>query len=328
MLPRPRLAFYVSDLYASDPDPMKRLFALPLLVCVLFTGPACGQNLDEAERKSQILTNLKFEFPQLADLQVAMNGLEPSGVPGLMEGSFTVNGQQTQRFLVTDDNRKLYLIAADPVDVSRSEADLAEALAEREAAARMETTERAEMLNASIAGMPVRGNPEAPVTIIEFSDFQCPYCSRAANTVEELIEKRGDEVRFVYMQYPLPNHPWARPASIAALCAAQQDDEAFWRLHDGYFANQRSLTPGNVLDESRGYLAGADLDLAEWQACTDGTDESANAGAVAALEQSMALAQQLGVTGTPGFFVNGEFVNGAQPLETFEAMIDNATDDS
>ncbi|MEM1042512.1 MAG: DsbA family protein [Bacteroidota bacterium] len=308
---------------------MKRLLVLPLLSFVLFTGPACGQSATaDEDRKSQVLTNLRFEFPQLDQYQVEMGDFAPSGVDGLMEGSFVVNGQQTQRFLISDDNTKLYLIAADPVDVSRDEAALAEALAEREAEARQENEARAAQLDAAIAGLPVRGNPDAPVTVIEFSDFQCPYCSRAATTMEELIEKRGDEVKFVYMQYPLPNHPWARPASIAALCAAQQDDEAFWMLHDGYFANQRSLNTGNVLAESQRYIAGADLDADAWLACADGTDESANEGAVAALDASMQLAQELGVSGTPGFFVNGEFLNGAKPLAEFEAIIDQITSDS
>jgi len=308
---------------------MKRLFVLPLLFFVLFTGPACGQSATpDEDRKSQILTNLRFEFPQLDQYQVEMGDFSPTGVDGLMEGSFIVNGQQTQRFLVTDDNKRLYLIAADPVDVSRDEAGLAEALAEREAAAQREAEERTARLEEAIAGLPVRGNPDAPVTVIEFSDFQCPYCSRAANTIEELLEKRGDEVKFVYMQYPLPNHPWARPASIAALCAAQQDDEAFWMLHDGYFANQRSLNTGNVIEQSQSYLADSNLDMDSWLACTDGTDVKANAGAVAALNASMELAQEMGVSGTPGFFVNGEFMNGAKPLADFEAAIDRANADS
>ncbi len=308
---------------------MKRLLALPILLSVLFTGPACGQSATaDEDRTNQILLNLRFEFPQLEDLDITFGDFEPSSVEGLQRGSFTIDGQQTQNFLITDDNTELYLIAAPPIDASRTADDMAAALAEREDAARMETSERAKTLDAAIAGMPVRGNPDGPVTVIEFSDFQCPYCSRAAATVEEMLAKHGDEVRFVYMQYPLPNHPWARPASIAALCAAQQDSDAFWSLHDGYFANQSTLNPGNVLDESRGYLAGADLDMTEWAACTEGTDAKANAEAVAALEASMALAQEMGVSGTPGFFVNGRFVNGAQPLEAFEALIEDARGDS
>ena len=268
-----------------------------------------------------------FEFPQLGQHRVEIDEIEPSGVDGLSEGTFSINGQQTQRFLVTDDGQ-LYLLAADPVDVSRTAEELAAARAEREQAAATEVSERRDQLNEAAAGLPARGNPDAPVTIVEFSDFQCPYCARAAGTVEEVLAKHGEDVRFVYFQYPLGNHPWARPASIAALCAAQQDDDAFWTLHDNYFANQRALNPGNVVAQSRGYLAGSGLDMDAWASCTEDTGSDAHQQAVATLEAHVALAEEFGVTGTPGFFVNGRFVNGAQPLSTFEALIESARQDS
>jgi protein-disulfide isomerase len=313
---------------------MKHLFVLLVLAPLAFSNAACGQaandapNGSAADREARILANLVFEFPQLGQVRVEIDEIEPSGVEGLDEGTFTINGQQTQRFLVTEDDTRLYLLAADPVDVSRTAEDLAAARTEQEAAAAAEVGERRDQLNETIAGLPIRGNPDADVTIIEFSDFQCPYCARAANTVEEVLEKHGDDVRFAYLQFPLGNHPWARPASIAALCAAQQDDEAFWTLHDSYFANQRTLTPGNVLAQSRGFLAGADLDIDQWATCAEDSDSAAHQEAVTTLEEHVALAQELGVTGTPGFFVNGRFVNGAQPVETFDALIQTAREDS
>ena len=313
---------------------MKRLLVLLTLAPLALSTAACGQTTSEApdgsaaDREARILANLVFEFPQLGQHRIEIDEIEPSGVEGLDEGTFTINNQQTQRFLVTEDDGRFYLLAADPIDVSRTADDLAAARAEREAAAAVEVGERRDQLNEAIAGLPLRGNPDADVTIVEFSDFQCPYCARAANTLEEVIDEHGDDVRFAYLQYPLGNHPWARPASIAALCAAQQDDEAFWTLHDSYFANQRALNPGNVIAQSRGYLAGADLDMGQWATRVEDTDSAAHQEAVNALEEQVALAQELGVTGTPGFFVNGRFVNGAQPVETFEALIETAQQDS
>lgn len=298
---------------------------LPLLsVLVLALGlstAACGQP-DADAREAQILANLRFEFPQLAQHAVVIDEIRPSGIAGLDEGSFTINGQQTQPFLVSEDNAKLYLLAADPIDASRSEAEIAEALAEREAAASQAERDRAEELAAAADGLPIRGNAEAPVTIIEFSDFQCPYCARAAQTVAELLEKYPQEVRFAYMHYPLPSHPWARPAAIAATCAAEQDPEAFWTLHDAYFANQRSLTPANVIEQSRHYLAGSGLDLEAWAACAEDTASDAHQATAAAVDEQAALGSRHGVSGTPGFFINGRYLNGAQPLEAFEAVLD------
>lgn len=303
---------------------MKRFPLFLALAFALTSGSACGQAVssdDSAERKAQILANLVFEFPQLGDYRVEIDTLEPSGVPGLDEGSFTVNGQQTQHFLVTEDNAQLYMIAGEPVDVSRTTDELAQARTDREDAAANEARERKEALDKAADGLPVRGNPDAAITIVEFSDFQCPYCARAYATMEQVVEQYGDDVRFVYMQYPLPNHPWARPASIAALCAAQQSPNAFWTLHDGYFENQGAMTTGNVLAKSREFLAGSDLDLGAWGTCAEDTSSDAHQQAVDTLQRDMALAQQYGVTGTPGFFVNGRFLNGAQPFEAFEAII-------
>ena len=310
---------------------MTRLLLLVTFVALAFGQTACGQASSEstpAERKARILANLVYEFPQLEQYRVDIGEIEPTDVDGMSTGSFTINGQQTQLFLISDDDKQFYMVSAPPVDVSRTVEGLAAARMEREKAALTEAKERGERLVAATADLPVRGNPDAPVTIVEFSDFQCPYCSRAAGIVEEVIAKYPEDVRFVYVQFPLGNHPWARPASIAALCAAQQDGDAFWTLHDGYFANQRTLNPGNVIAQSRSYLADSNLDMDAWATCTEDQTDETHQQAVAALTEGMALGEELGVTGTPGFFVNGRFVNGAQPLATFEAMIEEAKQDS
>lgn len=305
---------------------MMRSPLLALLLAFALSSSACGQAVssdDSAERKAQLLANIVHEFPQLAQHRVEFGTIEPSGVPGLDEGTFTINGQQTQAFLVTEDDTRLYLLAGPPVDVSRTELELNEARAEREAAAANEARERADALGEIADTLPTRGNPDASVTIVEFSDFQCPYCARAFRTVEQVLEAR-DDVRLVYLHYPLPNHPWARPAALASLCAAQQDDDAFWVLHDGYFENQRAMTTANVLDKSREFLAGSGLDIDAWNTCAADASSDAHQQAAADLERDMALAQQYGVTGTPGFFINGRFLNGAQPFEAFQSVIEEA----
>lgn len=307
---------------------MKHLAVLSALL-LAFSLTACAQPAaqgggSDPEREERIVTNLRFEFPQLEGTQIEITDLGPSDVSGLDRGVFVINGQQEQPFLISADDSQLWLIAAGPIDASRTAEGLAEAQRERQAAAATEAQGRAQELNTTFADLPVRGNPDAPVTVIEFSDFQCPYCARAYSTVEQLLANNPEDVRLIYVQYPLPNHPWARPASIAALCAAQQDGEAFWTLHDTYFENQRAMTPANVVERSRVALAGSDVDLDAWTTCVEDTSSPAHQQAAADLQGHMAVAQGLGVSGTPAFFINGRFINGAQPLEVFQSLVDDA----
>jgi protein-disulfide isomerase len=288
--------------------------------------PASAQG-DQEARKARILANLKLTYAQLEKLTVTIGEMTPSGFEGLDAGSFSINNQgrsQVQKFFVSSDDKALYLISGEPIDVSRSQQEIQAELNRRaEEAARQAATRRQE-LEDSVAGLPVRGNPSAPVLIVEFSDFQCPYCARGATTVEQVLEKYGEDVRFVFKHFPLGFHPWAKPASIATHCAAQQDHDAFWALHDQYFANQKAITPENVLAKTREYLAGTDVDIATWAACAEDTSSEEYKAAAAVVDADMALGQKLGVSGTPGFFVNGEFLSGAQPLQAFEPLIAKA----
>ncbi len=301
---------------------LSSLFAVVLMAgCTL---AACAQTPDvQAERKARILANLIHQLPQLDRLDPRMGDLSPAPMPGFDLGSFsfmTQQGRQQQAFLVSTDDRYLYLIAAGPFDVSRSQDELAQA--EEEA-----RQQRHEMLMMAARNYPTRGNPDAPITIVEFSDFQCPYCSRASGTVKEVLAKYPDDVRLVYAHFPLNFHAWARPSAIAAVCAAEQDNDAFWKLHDYYFANQQAITPENVIAKSRDVLAGTNVDLEAWQACAADTTSEAYQAAARRVDAEMQLGVQLGVTGTPGFFINGRFLNGSQPLEAFEQAIQAARKD-
>ncbi len=303
------------------------ILAIALVVATGLVALATAEEDVEA-RKARILANLRLAFPQLAEMDASISTLEPSEFEGLDRGSFQLTNrgqQQTQNFLVAADDTKFYLVSGEPIDVSRSAEEIEAELAKQAAEELARAAERLREIEAAVAGRPVRGNPDAPVLIVEFSDFQCPYCARGATTVEQILEKYPDEVRFVFKHFPLNFHPWAKPASIAAHCAAQQDPDAFWTLHDEYFANQKTLNPGNVLAESRKYLDGSDVDLAAWSVCAEDKESAEYEAAAAAVDADMAFGQKLGVSGTPGFFVNGEFLNGAQPLAAFEPLIAKAT---
>ncbi len=308
--------------------PRSNLLVAALLVALL-PAAALGQSGEDPEaRKQRIVDNLRVEYPQLQGVEVVIEELAPSALGGFEEGTLVVGGQQRQKFLVSSDDKALYLVGSGPIDVSRSSEELAAELERQKAAAAGEALARRRQLEELSQGSPVRGNPEAPVTIVEFSDFQCPYCARGANTVEEILEKYPDDVKFVFQHFPLDFHPWAKPAAIASVCAARQDVGAFWVLHDKYFENQKAINPDNVLAKSREFLEGTGVDLAGWAACAEDRDSEQYKSASREVDEAMRIGQQLGVSGTPGFFVNGRFLSGAQPLDAFEPLIAEAKNDA
>ncbi len=158
---------------------------------------------------------------------------------------------------------------------------------------------------------PGMGPADAPVTLVEFSDFQCPFCQRVQPTVKAVMERYPGKVRHVFRQLPLDMHDQARLAAEASLCAADQGK--FWQLHDWMFANQRTIS-GETLAQQAATL---ELDTALFEQCL------ASDAHVAKIEVDMAEAARLGINGTPGFLVNGRLISGAQPLETFVQIIDD-----
>lgn len=290
-----------------------------LVAAALAVAPAEAQG----DRKSKILGNLKLNMPQLAEMNPTMGDITPSGIEGLDQGTFTVRGRP-YTFLVTTDDKKFWLLQGEAMDVSRGEEEIKVELAKREEEKKKEAAERVEKIAKSVEGRPFRGAADAKVTIVEFSDFQCPYCSRGANTVEQILEKYPNDVKFVFQHFPLNFHPWAKPAAIAANCAGNQDHDAFWTLHDAYFENQKSLKPDTVVAESKKYLDGSSIDMAAWEKCAGDTSSAEYQAEAAKVDADMAFGQSMGVSGTPGFFVNGEFLNGAQPLTAFVPLIEKA----
>ena len=157
---------------------------------------------------------------------------------------------------------------------------------------------------------PSRGPENAKVTIVEFSDFQCPYCSRAHDTVEAVMQAYAGKVRLVFRQFPLDFHKMAPKAAEAALCANEQGH--FWDFHDTLFKNQQKLEVQNLKE----HAAALGLDGTKFAACLDG-------GKLAqVVQEDMAAGRKVGVTGTPAFFINGVMLSGAQPIDEFKKVID------
>jgi protein-disulfide isomerase len=158
---------------------------------------------------------------------------------------------------------------------------------------------------------PSQGKADAPVTVVEFSDFQCPFCQRVMPTLKEVRGKYGDKVRLVWKDFPLTQiHPQAFVAAQAGNCAREQGK--FWEYHDTLFGNQSALQPDNL----KKYAADLGLDAAKFNQCLDSSKYEAR------VQDALAVGGRLGIGSTPMVFVNGRLINGAQPLEVFQSVID------
>lgn len=162
-----------------------------------------------------------------------------------------------------------------------------------------------------IGDSPVFGKKDAPITIVEFSDFQCPFCKRSQETVRQVKQVYGDKIRFAYKQFPLSFHPQAQPAAEASLCANEQGK--FWEYKERLF----SVEAKDFSRENFIKWAG-ELGMKE-----DQFSQCVNSGKMRTMvEADVAEGQKLGMSGTPTFFVNGEQLSGAQPFERFKEVID------
>ena len=168
---------------------------------------------------------------------------------------------------------------------------------------------RPPVLEVGTGGRPSLGDASAPITLIEFSDYECHYCKTAEPVIHQVLETYGDKVHFVYRDYPLDFHANARPAAQAARCAEQQGQ--FWAYH-------KKLMASEDLHEEQ-YQAIADevgLERAKFDACLTSNDFSE------AIDRDIADGEAVGVSGTPAFFINGRMISGAQPFARFKELID------
>ena len=168
------------------------------------------------------------------------------------------------------------------------------------------------VFDVSIKDAPFKGGADAKVTIVEYSDFQCPFCSKAAATISEVEKKYGKKVKIAFKNYPLPFHSQARLAAEAAMCANEQSSKLFWKMHDSNFADQTKLDKENLILSAKKN----GVKEVEFKACLEASKYKG------IIDADMAEGQKLGLKSTPIFFINGKLVSGAQPLEVFSEVID------
>jgi protein-disulfide isomerase len=162
------------------------------------------------------------------------------------------------------------------------------------------------------------GPPDAPINIVVFSDFECPYCSELAKTMRtEIPKKYADKVRVIFKDFPLTTrHPWARAAAESSHCLGVQKTAAFWAFHDWIFEHQNEVNASNLRDKTMLIAKEQMLDQTKVAACLDTHSPGAE------IDKSIELARQLQVQQTPTFFVNGRTETGALPWDRLSALID------
>jgi protein-disulfide isomerase len=167
-----------------------------------------------------------------------------------------------------------------------------------------------EAIKVPLNNAPIKGKAEAPITIVEFSDFQCPFCNRVNPTLEKVLKEYNGQVRIAYRNNPLPFHKNAMSAAKASLAAKEQGK--FWEMHDLLFEGQRNLTDANIKSMAKKL----NLDMAQFEKDWKGTKFDA------LIAEDMKFARNNGARGTPSFFINGVYVRGAQPFPAFKEVID------
>jgi protein-disulfide isomerase len=162
-----------------------------------------------------------------------------------------------------------------------------------------------------VGNSPIRGAKDAKVTIVEWADFQCPFCVRVNPTLEQIAKEYGDKVRFAFKHLPLSMHAKARAAHQASEAAHRQGK--FWEMHDRIFAAPKDLSPETYLR----YATEIGLDIEKYKS------DLSSSSVRKVVDDDLAMARKLGVSGTPSFFINGRFLSGAQPYGSFARVIDD-----
>jgi len=285
---------------------LRRSILVLVLVCM-----GCSAQLAPvpSDLTQKIEREVRATYSIPASVKITVGPLRPSDFANYDALTITIEGEekkQTYEFLLSKDGKTLARMTK--LDLTKD--PYAEA-----------------MKKIDLNGRPTRGSKDAKVVVVNFDDFQCPFCSRMHQTLfPELLKEYGDRVQFVYKDYPLTEiHPWAVHAAVNANCLASQSNDAYWDFADYIHSNQREVNSEKGRDAQFAALDRStleqgqkhNLDQTKLQACVKAQND-------AAIKASMHEAEGVGVSATPTLFVNGEEMDGALPVSEMRAAIDAA----
>lgn len=295
---------------------MARISSISLSITLFLAliGPGCkaqsssGSGAVSPEITHRIQSEVRSRYNVPPQVKISVSEPKPSEVPGYEQIVVTFSEgthSSSHDFLLSKDRKTLAHL--EKIDISQ---DL--------------------MSRIDVKGRPARGNADAKVTIINYDDFQCPYCTRMHQTLfPGLLQAYGDKVKIIYKDYPLVEiHPWAMHAAVNANCLGEQNGGAYWDFADYVHANQRAIagrSSGEAfvnLDHAAAEQASRhQLDLPRVQACIKKQDDTA-------VRASMAEGDKIGVDSTPTLFINGERISGVVPDEVLHSILDRALTDA
>ena len=300
---------------------MKRVAFLLLLVCAGCSAqsgpPKPQQNQPQAQNavsgtpvasdlKVKIQRQIQAQYDLPPEVKVDVGPRRPSDFPSYDTITITLSGignrEQKVDFLLSQDGKTLAKVTK--MDLTK---DL---YAER-------------MSKIDVNGRPVRGNPNAKVTVVNYDDLQCPFCSRMHSTLmTEILPQYGDRIKIVYKDFPLSMHPWAPHSANDANCLASEDGTAYWEFADYVHANQKAIGNGQDMQKATSELDRIAMDMGKkhgadlnrLQACIKSQPDKQ-------LKSSMAEGESLGLNATPTLFINGQKLEGAVDADEVRAVI-------
>jgi protein-disulfide isomerase len=284
---------------------LRRSILVLVLVCL-----GCSAQSAPPDLVQKIERQVRATYSIPASVKISVGPLRPSDFPNYDSVTITMEGgekkKQTYDFLLSRDGKTLARMTT--LDLTKD--PYLEA-----------------MKKIDLSGRPTRGNKDAKVVVVNFDDFECPFCSRMHQTLfPTLLKEYGDRVEFVYKDYPLTEiHPWATHAAVDANCLAAQNNDAYWDFADHIHANQQEVNSQKARDAQLAVLDRLtteqgqkhSLDLAKLQSCIKAQNEDS-------IKASMHEADGVGVTATPTLFVNGQEMDGALPISEVRAALDQA----
>ena len=284
---------------------LRRLAVLLLLFCAGCSAQSKSPVPADVAQKVQRQVRSYFNIPP--DVDVKLGPLTPSEFPNYDNLPVTLSHagkSQAVDFILSKDGNSLIRITR--MDLTKDPyADT--------------------MKKIDVAGRPVRGNPDAKVTIVNYDDFECPFCSRMHSTLmSEILPQYGDKIRIIYKDYPLSMHPWAVHAANDANCLAKESGKGYWEFADYVHANQHAISGAQKnVQQAFGELDRITLDVGK----KNGADASrlqacVKAQADGAVKSSMAEGDSVGVNATPTMFVNGERLEGALDTDQVRVALD------
>ncbi|HVP54766.1 MAG TPA: thioredoxin domain-containing protein [Candidatus Eisenbacteria bacterium] len=276
-----------------------------MAVLLLLVTAGCSAQSVSPELKTKIERQVQAQYDLPPDVKIDVGPRRPSDFPTYDMVTITLSSkghEQKVDFLLSQDGKTLAKVTK--IDLTK------DVYAER-------------MSKIDVAGRPVRGNPNAKVTIVNYDDLQCPFCSRMhATLMQEILPEYGDRIKIVYKDFPLSMHPWAQHSANDANCLASENGTAYWEFADYVHANQKSINAGQDLQKSKVELDRIALDmgkkngadLTRLQACLKAQPDKT-------LKASMAEGESLGLNATPTLFINGQKLEGAVDADEVKAIL-------